>query len=140
MLVTVDHEVLMTSLKAGAHSTRSRSWFIRIWSRLLALFISPFTRGFAVKTPENPTHTASCRQHWMAKTRQDLSQKMPDIYAQLRQEIATGDVLRPDDAGYKESLRRWSTSSERPAVRTGLSPTNNRSLYRVLFLKCTEVS
>jgi hypothetical protein len=42
---------------------------------------------------------------------------MTDIYTQLRQQITAGDVLRPDDAGYHESLRRWSAGSEKPAVR-----------------------
>ncbi|KAH6850678.1 hypothetical protein B0I37DRAFT_372146 [Chaetomium sp. MPI-CAGE-AT-0009] len=41
---------------------------------------------------------------------------MSDIYTQLRQQITVGDVLRPDDAGYQESLKRWSASSERPAA------------------------
>ena len=65
---------------------------------------------------------------------------MPDIYEQLRQDIVAGDVLRPDDAGYKDSLRRWSTSSERPAVRTEPTLVNNRDVYRAPFLRCTQVA
>ncbi|KAK5656888.1 hypothetical protein OQA88_4439 [Cercophora sp. LCS_1] len=41
---------------------------------------------------------------------------MSDKYAQLRQEITAGDVLQPGDAGYEESLKRWSASSERLAA------------------------
>jgi hypothetical protein len=42
---------------------------------------------------------------------------MSDIYTQLREQIKAGDVLRPGDEGYEDSLKRWSASSERPAVR-----------------------
>jgi hypothetical protein len=42
---------------------------------------------------------------------------MSDIYSQLREQIKTGDVLTPGDEGYEDSLKRWSASSERPAVR-----------------------
>ena len=41
---------------------------------------------------------------------------MSDIYTELRQKIKAGDVLQPGDAGYQESLKRWSASSERPTV------------------------
>ncbi|KAH7010996.1 hypothetical protein EDB80DRAFT_640217 [Ilyonectria destructans] len=41
---------------------------------------------------------------------------MSDIFSQLRQQITAGDVLLPGDAGYQESLKRWSDSSEKPAA------------------------
>jgi len=41
---------------------------------------------------------------------------MTDIYTELRQKVKAGDVLEPGDAGYEESLKRWSASSERRAV------------------------
>ncbi|KND87791.1 FAD-linked oxidoreductase [Tolypocladium ophioglossoides CBS 100239] len=42
---------------------------------------------------------------------------MSGIFDQLRQQITAGDVLLPGDEGYKESLKRWSDSAERPAGR-----------------------
>lgn len=42
---------------------------------------------------------------------------MTDIYSDLRRQITAGDVLGPNDAGYEESLRRWSAGAEKPAVR-----------------------
>ncbi len=42
---------------------------------------------------------------------------MTTDFADLRRQIAAGDVLLPGEDGYKESLKRWSQSAERPAVR-----------------------
>ncbi|KAL6405983.1 6-hydroxy-D-nicotine oxidase [Ilyonectria robusta] len=41
---------------------------------------------------------------------------MSDNFSQLRRQITAGDVLLPGDAGYQESLKRWSDSSEKPAA------------------------
>lgn len=45
---------------------------------------------------------------------------MSGNFAQLRQQITSGDVLLPGDEGYKESLKRWSEGAEKPAVRSDL--------------------
>ncbi len=107
--------------------------------RLLAPFVSPLYPCHRRSDSAEPQLTQASAIN-IRRLGKDLSTKMADIYAQLRQDIITGDVLRPDDAGYKESLRRWSTSSERPAVRTGPNPIDNRGLYLHPFLSCTKVA
>lgn len=45
---------------------------------------------------------------------------MAPIYSELRAAITKGEVLAPWDAGYEESLERWSATCIKRAVRLRL--------------------
>jgi hypothetical protein len=42
---------------------------------------------------------------------------MAPNFEELRTALREGDVLLPGDAGYADSLKRWSATCEKPAVR-----------------------
>lgn len=46
----------------------------------------------------------------------NLNLSNPDLIEKLKASIKDSKVLTPTSDGYKESIKRWSDSSEKPAV------------------------